>query len=139
MAVLKQYFGADLRELTKEGGILKDHVDSGVRSQVDNLLMEGFYHIDLEFSDDYSGLEWSGSEKTYGMVEFVNLLICIMKKSWPTFGLTGSMNAQGEQVEDRWVLKMVKGVATKFETPPTGTKIECPHCEESFYLEEVNE
>ena len=37
-------------------------------------------YIDLEFTDDFTGLKWDGSEKTYDLVEKVNLIIDIMKK-----------------------------------------------------------
>lgn len=61
-------------------------------------------YIDLELTSDFSGLKWDGSEKTYQLTEKVNLIIDEMKKDYPDFGLTGNLFAQGERIEDRWVL-----------------------------------
>jgi hypothetical protein len=59
-----------------------------------------------------------------------------MKKKYPDFGLTGFMGAQGEDIDDRWSLVIEKGKAVRVETPPKGKKVECPHCGESFYIED---
>lgn len=65
---------------------------------------QGLTYIDLVMNDGGDGLEWDGSEKTYEMVEKVNLVIREMRKAMPEFGLTGSMLAQGEGVGDIWEL-----------------------------------
>lgn len=65
---------------------------------------QGLTYIDLQMNDDGDGLEWDGSEKTYELVEKVNLVIREMRKAMPEFGLTGSMLAQGEDVGDVWEL-----------------------------------
>ena len=94
------------------------------------------YYIDLELNDDFSGLRWSGQEKTYGMVKLVNLVITEMRKKWPDFGLAGTFSAQGEDVEDRWTLAIGKdGMAEKHKVPIVGERITCPHCEGKFILE----
>lgn len=60
--------------------------------------------IDLQVSEDGDGLEWDGAEKTYQLVEKVNLVIREMRKTTPEFGLSGSMLAQGEDIGDVWEL-----------------------------------
>lgn len=95
---------------------------------------EYWYHINLEFLDDYSGLTWDGSEKTYGMKSIINFLTDRMKEKFTTFELTGELLAQGEDMDDRYTIKMVDGVATECAVVITGDKIQCPNCEEYFYL-----
>jgi hypothetical protein len=67
---------------------------------------EGLYYVDLELTDDFSGIRWNGAEKTYGLERIVNVVLAEMRKQWPDFGLTGSLLAQGESLEDRWALHM---------------------------------
>lgn len=117
LAHLKTMLGEDCRE----------HPEWGTKD---------LYHIDLELTDDFSGLKWSGAEKTYGLEKTTNVVIDQMQKKWPDFGLSGQLAAQGEDVEDRWVLTIkADGRATKVKTPPVGKKITCPHCEEDFFYE----
>jgi hypothetical protein len=95
-------------------------------------------YICLELTDDYEGLEWDGSEKTYDMVEKINLILQIMREKWPDFGLVGSMEAQGEEMDDRWRLVCPGGLhyAYREDVALTGRIVKCPHCEEQFRLEE---
>ena len=92
-------------------------------------------YIDLELLDDFSGLKWDGSEKTYDLVEKVNLIIDELQKEYPEFGLTGKLMAQGEDIEDRWWLQIVNGKAIEVPIEIKGKKITCPHCGEEFILE----
>ena len=92
-------------------------------------------YIDLKFADDFTGLEWDGCEKTYELVEKINLIIREMKKSFPDFGLVGVMLAQGEDIEDRWQLVIENGIAKRVDIPMVGDKIICPRCGDYFYLE----
>jgi hypothetical protein len=64
----------------------------------------GLYYIDLDFNGEENGLIWNGAEKTYFMDKLVNVVIRLMRKHWPAFGLIGTMTAQGEDVNDRWKL-----------------------------------
>lgn len=97
---------------------------------------KGLYYVDLELTKDFSGLKWSGAEKTYGMVEIVNVVTAQMRKEWPDFTLVGSLHAQGEDMEDRWVLVMdPEGIAQKQEIVISGERITCPICEGKFILE----
>lgn len=94
----------------------------------------GLTYVDLELLDDFSGLKWDGSEKTYDMVGLVNMIIRNMRQDMPEFGFTGKLLAQGEDIDDRWELLIEDGFAIKKDVPQTGSKVTCPHCEEHFYL-----
>jgi hypothetical protein len=92
-------------------------------------------YIDLRLTDDFEGVEWDGSEKTYDLPEKVNLVVELMRKDYPDFGLTGSLVAQGEDIEDRWILTFDNGEAVKRDTVIDGDVIECPDCGHRFILE----
>lgn len=93
-------------------------------------------HMDLELTDDYEGLKWNESEKTYDLEKKVNVIIRLMRKQWPDFGLTGQLAAQGEDMNDRWALVIGEdGWAQRQEIALTGDVVECPHCGEKFALE----
>ena len=93
-------------------------------------------YIDLQLTDDFSGLEWDGSEKTYDLVEKVNLIIENMRLKYPDFGLTGELLAQGEDNGDVWILAMENGKAKHKKIDLSHKKkVTCPHCEEEFFLD----
>lgn len=94
-------------------------------------------YIDLELNDDFSGLQWNGAEKTRAMVECVNIILNEMRKQWPDFGLTGTLVAQGESLEDRWALTIENGVALKKDIHIAGIRAECPNCAHKFIIEEA--
>lgn len=97
---------------------------------------EDLYYMDIELTDDFTGLKWNGAEKTYGLEEIVNVVIKEMRKVWPDFGLSGSLSAQGEDVEDRWSLTIGDdGMAHKVPVVLTGKIVTCPHCAGRFELE----
>jgi hypothetical protein len=97
---------------------------------------DDYVHIDLELTEDYSGIKWDGSEKNYGMVEAINLIIREMKKINAGFKLSGKFDAQGEEIGDCWALVIGDdGFAHRSETPPVGEKIRCPLCEKYFFYE----
>lgn len=97
---------------------------------------KGINYINLSFLDDFSGIQWDGSEKTYAMEKLVNVIIINVQKKFPDFGLTGKLLAQGEEIDDRWELVIGKdGLAYRKNIHIEGTKIMCPHCEEYFHLE----
>ena len=97
------------------------------------------YYIDLEFTDDFSGIQWNDAEKTYDMTEIVNLIIREMRKDYPEFTLEGKFLAQGEDIEDRWELVMVDGWAKEKQMPRVGQKVRCPHCHNDFILEATDD
>lgn len=97
-------------------------------------------YIDLELTDEFDGIKWDGSEKTYAMVEAVNLVTRLMREACPDFRLTGSLLAQGEESEDRWMLVMDDvGIARKEEIRLTGERIKYPECGHNFRRETVTE
>ena len=126
------YFTKELKasEITKLGSFLgadcREHPEWG---------QSDLTYIDLKFLNDFSGLEWNGREKTCELIEKINLIIKEMKKFFPDFGLSGSMLAQGEDIEDRWNLVVENNIAKRVDILMVGDKIECPHCGEYFYLE----
>ena len=98
----------------------------------------GLYYIDLELTDDFTGIKWNGAEKTYDLEKMVNVVLRVMREKWPQFGLTGTLGAQGEDVEDRWALQMGEdGLAHKVKVAMTGKIATCPHCGWRFALEEA--
>lgn len=117
LAALKAMCGEDCR----------DHPEWGTKD---------LYYLDLELNDDFTGIRWDGSEKTYDLDKLVNVVLTEMRKKWPDFGLTGTLSAQGEDVEDRWALTIGEdGMAHKLPLAPTGTIVTCPHCHGRFELE----
>lgn len=117
LAHLKTFFGEDCR----------DHPEWGEPD---------LYYIDLELNDDFSGLRWSGAEKSYGLEKQVSLIVREMRKQWPGFALTGALSAQGESAEDRWTLSIDdKGMGKKTKVPIVGQRVTCPSCEHEFILE----
>jgi hypothetical protein len=91
------------------------------------------YWVSLALTEQFDGLEWNGQEKTYFMDEIINFVIEMMQKKYPEFGLTGKFECQGEEMDDRYIIKIDGGKAIVIETPPLGEKIQCPHCEQYFY------
>jgi len=94
-------------------------------------------YIQLEVARDYSGLQWDGTEKFYEAVNAVNLVLAVMREEFPDFGLSGELTAQGEDNDDRWRLVIGDdGRAKKVDVPLTGRKVICPHCRETFRLDD---
>lgn len=94
-------------------------------------------YIDLKLTSDFSGIEWDGSEKTYDLCEKINLVIDKMREEYPNFGLEGELLAQGEDFEDRWMLKIKNGKAIRVDVTIIGQKCECPSCGYQFIMEET--
>lgn len=110
----------------------KDRRDIGYK---DDTIYQGgkygtyWYHIDYQLSDDFSGIEWNGTEKAYDMEHIANWLIDKMKEKFPDFELTGEMSAQGEETLDRWSLVIKNGRAVKEKLTTKCKKIKCPECD----------
>jgi hypothetical protein len=97
----------------------------------------GLYYVDLKLTDEFTGIEWNGAEKTYDLDKLVNVVIREMRKEFPEFGLTGTLLAQGEDAEDRWQLVIGDdGLAQRIKVQIVGTKVKCPSCEHSFFIEQ---
>lgn len=71
-------------------------------------------YIDFEL-DSENGICWDGSEKTYDLVEKVNLIIKNMQKEFPDFELKGQLLAQGERFGDVWRLVMIDNKAIRVD------------------------
>lgn len=89
-------------------------------------------YVDLKVNKDVSGIEWNGSEKTYGMVDTLNVLLWGLGTQFePPIGLEGRLLADGESQGDVWAIDIVGPTAVRVELDkPPMTK--CPHCEEWF-------
>jgi hypothetical protein len=61
-------------------------------------------YIDLIIDPDLRGLEWSESEKTYDLCEKINLVVDLMRRKFPDFGLEGELLAQGEDINHRYCI-----------------------------------
>ena len=82
--------------------------------------------VDLCFTDNLDGIQWDGSEKTYGLEHVITALIAEVRKQNPSFGLSGELQAQGEDFDDRWILRIEHGRAVK--VPVEVKSIRCPEC-----------
>lgn len=96
-----------------------------------------YSYINYSLLKDLSGIEWDGSEKSYDMVETLNFVLEEMRKEYPEFSLEWQLNAQWEMIDDRWILVMENWIAVERRVVITGKKIQCPHCGDEFYLEDV--
>lgn len=121
LAFLKTFLGADRREIG-----FADDCDAYVSKD------EYWDHIDLELLDDFSGLKWNGAEKTYGLEYIINFITKHMRNKYNDFDLIGSLSAQGEEAEDRYVIDMEEGIAIKKELNVKCKEITCPNCEEKI-------
>ncbi len=113
------------------GEDVRDHPEWG--------MVDSFNHIDLEILEDYSGIRWNGTEKTRGMPDIIKFVIERMKIVMPDFGLIGELSAQGEDIEDRWVLLVNGDKVEVKEVVICGSRIICPHCEEVVIVEEAED
>ncbi len=118
LAYLSKFLGEDIREHSEWLNPDKAH-----------------YYIQYAIADDYTGIEWDGGEKFYDAEGCVNLIIANMQIKYPDFGFDGELLAQGEDYDDRWILRMVNNKAVRVDQPRIGSKITCPHCSKNFILE----
>jgi hypothetical protein len=92
--------------------------------------------VALQLSKDFEGLEWDKTE-TIDLVEKVNFIIDEMHKEFPDFGFEGNLLAQGEKIDDRWVLSIDNGRAVKKPIMLEGSEIACPHCGEKIIIQKI--
>ncbi len=111
-----------------ELNILKQYLEADCREHPEWKAPTDLAYIDLELNDDFSGLKWTGAEKTYGMSEAINFIIKRMKLFNPAFGLKGKFTAQGEDMDDRYEITIVNNRAIKKNLVVVGEIMECPHC-----------
>ncbi len=69
-------------------------------------------YIDLETTEGYTGLRWTGDEKTYGMEHAISLIVRLMREDFPDFSLTGKLYAQGEEAVDVYTITVENDVVT---------------------------
>lgn len=98
---------------------------------------EKYSYLQYDLARDKSGLKWDGGEKFYEATNALNLIIVNMQASFPHFGLTGSLLAQGEEVGDVWMLCMEDGKAVRREVAVSKLRIKCPRCDCSIIVEEA--
>ena len=92
-------------------------------------------YLQFKVTKKMDGIEWDGNEKFYESIACVNFVVDKMRETWPDFGLTGEMEAQGDDLDDHWYLRIEKGVAVKVPIAPKGIKVKCPECRHSFRIE----
>ena len=61
-------------------------------------------NIDLKLSKDNKGIEWNGSQKTSNLDKKIKFIIDEMRKVIPNFIIKGNLLAQGENIEDRYLI-----------------------------------
>ena len=91
-------------------------------------------YIDLQFTRDFGGVKFDGSEKSSLSEDMINMLVRLMRQTMPEFGLTGELKAQGEDIGDRYYLRMVNGVCGRIPIAASGQKVTCPECEHVFRI-----
>jgi hypothetical protein len=96
-------------------------------------------YLQFEVTKELDGLQWDQGEKFYGAVDALNWLVSKVREKFPKFTLNGILDAQGEEVMDRWKLVCKDGVAVTEDCPPTGMIVRCPDCGCSFPAEENKE
>lgn len=98
-----------------------------------------YSYVQYELTKDFTGLKWDGGEKFYYAVEALNLILLNMRAEWPDFGLEGQLEAQGEEMRDRWLLVIENGLAVRKEIKIEGSIYECPHCHEQVITSEAKQ
>lgn len=91
-----------------------------------------FCYVAFQLTDDLTGIEWDGGEKTYGAVEQVNFILTRLPEG---VSLTGSFYAQGEEIGDVWYLRIQEGRAVRVDATTEGTCVACPDCGHQFKVE----
>lgn len=92
-------------------------------------------YIDLGLNQGFDGVKWNGSEKTYDLIDKVNLVTSLMQEIIPDFKFVGFLEARGEQFDDTWNLVVGEdGWAERQEIKPLQCAVTCPHCTHRFVL-----
>lgn len=97
----------------------------------------GYFALSVKDDNDGSFLTWDGSEKTYGMVNALNILMFAAKSISPSIIFHGEMVAQGEGVGDIWGVSVKDSFATRveFEIGSDKREVCCPACGKRFVPE----
>lgn len=95
-----------------------------------------FNFIDLEFTDDYSGLKWNGTEKTYNLHCAINLILTRMRMTaFPEFELLGKLVGRDDEDEFEVYIGDDKLAHVRYGINIFKT-ITCPHCAKEFEVTE---
>lgn len=108
----------------------------------DWLIPEGWRggYIQFVITDDKTGIQWDGNEKFYDAEKAANCVLMNMRAKFPDFTLYGHLDAQGEEFDDRWQLRIGEdGIAYKKVVGIPGRCIRCPHCDEKVYADEAKD
>jgi hypothetical protein len=97
-----------------------------------------FSWLALRLAKDFTGLEWDGSEKTYGMITALNVIMQVIKRKIQDLSFSGRMTAQGEEVGDIWGIEVSDGKAVRTELKKPAM-MKCPRCREWFRTEDAEE
>ena len=98
--------------------------------------------LDLMMDREYTGIQWDGMEKTKYLPEKINHFIKVIKGQIADFSLTGTMLAQGEDLNDRWAIIMDKnGVAreVKIVLGKEDKPLCCPSCKTEILVEKFSQ
>lgn len=93
----------------------------------------GASYCQFMITKKFDGIEWDRSEKFYDAEKAAQYVIDYMREKFPAFGLVGDLQAQGESIEDRWILRCTGDKAEKIDSTPMGERIKCPYCREEFF------
>jgi len=106
------FFNEPLSEMQKLE--IEQYLGEDFRDHSDWKGPNGATYIDLKFVygayGKAVGLQWNPYvEKTHHLTEIVQFIVDTMReKGWPSFGVTGELEAQGEDPDDRWFLRATK-------------------------------
>lgn len=91
-------------------------------------------YLDVELTDNWNGIRWDGSEKTYELTEKINFMIKHIRTQFPDFkGFKGEMVANGEEMDDNWIIKCNEdGTVYQEDLHIVGKYVKCPHCDHKF-------
>lgn len=96
------------------------------------------YTIDMELTEDFDGIRWTGAEKSCEVPAQINYIISQMKKECPDFKLKGKFIVVDPADDNRWEIHInEKGWAEESKTASKGEKIICPQCGTEFYHNET--
>lgn len=105
--------GMTIQELNE----VKKFLGQDCRNHAEWLNSDGLYHFDLMLSEDMLGLvESEDADKAEDLTPYINMLINNMRhRGFEEFTLTGELLGQGDDPDDRFILRMVDGVATRID------------------------
>lgn len=90
----------------------------------------------FEFDKDFTGICWDGAEKFYDADKCMEYIVDATVRKFPHLKFNGILQAQGEDYDDRWQLRVKDNKVTRKDIKIKGQKVTCPHCEEDFILED---